>query len=265
MNDLNKYRPKPQPQSNNLSKISEKSNTSNPHRDPQSIGQMAMQKSSEFGYSQLQSDLEVLERNFEHFKTSQLNEELVMAKQQKSINERFEKMILKKTQGGPMVESDIDGKIIEEGKDLRLYNFTRKTKILKEKVRELGLIVRGKNVEVGNLMVELREAKNGLLEKEAQCEHYKKLWEMRDRDCKAFEDGGFVDAREADVRNRGANKQNIVEHQRRYDEVNRMDDYNFWKTNNEREVQKLGQREQELSQNRGSYGGNQGNTFLVKN
>jgi hypothetical protein len=166
-----------------------------------------------------------------------------MAKQAKSINEKFEKIILKKGQKGVLLEGDIDGKIIEEGKDLRLYRFTRKTKILKDRVEALGEVVRGKNAEVGGLMAELRRTKGELLEREAECRRYKGLWEMRDRDCKAFEEGGFVDAREADVRNRGANKQNIVEHQRRYDEVNRMDDYNFWKTNNEREVQKLGQRE----------------------
>jgi hypothetical protein len=41
---------------------------------------------------------------------------------------------LKKGQKGVLLEGDIDGKIIEEGKDLRLYRFTRKTKILKDRV-----------------------------------------------------------------------------------------------------------------------------------
>lgn len=271
MNELNpgpnpSHLPKPPPHTTNLSQIPPNPNTPlTPQQNYQSIGQKAMISSDKIGYSKLQSDLELLEQNFESFKTSQLNEEIVMAKQQKAINEKFEKMILRQQENDPIKEGDIDGKVIEEGKDLRLYNFTRKSMILKDKVRGLCEVVQGKNVEIGNLMGELREMKRALVEREKEAEHYKRLWEMRDRDCKAFEEGGFVDAREADVRNRGANKQNIVEHQRRYDEVNRMDDYNFWKTNNEREVQKLGAREQEISQNRGSYGGNQGNTFLVKN
>jgi hypothetical protein len=59
INDLNNPRPKAPPQAPiNLSKISEKSST-------------LMQNPSSFGFSQLQSDLELLEQNFENFKTSQ--------------------------------------------------------------------------------------------------------------------------------------------------------------------------------------------------
>lgn len=228
-------------------------------QDYQAVGRNAMHESNEVSYSKLQTDLELLEKNFENFKSSQLNQEEVMVKQQKSMNEKFDAIILKKKAANPLNEEDINEKIIEEGKDLRLYNFTRKTAILKDKVKQLSGVIQNKNVDIGNLMVELKNTKNSLLEKEAECDHYKKLWEMRDREVKALEDGGFVDAREADARNRQANRQNVVENQRRYDEVNRMDDYNFWKTNNDKEVQKMGQRDQEIAQNRGSHSGNQGN------
>ena len=54
----------------------------------------------------------------------------------------------------------------------------------------------------------------------------------------SLKDGNFYDAREADCRNREGNKRAVVENQRRYDEINTKDDYNFWKTKNDAEVAK---------------------------
>ena len=65
-----------------------------------------------------------------------------------------------------------------------------------------------------------------------------------------MKNGNFYDAREADYRNREANKRATVENQRRYDDVNRMDEYNFWKTKNDQEIAKQQQRDNQIGRGR---------------
>lgn len=231
---------------NDLSNIQEKSYNKEVNdmsmitndKSQQVAGLAVMQKDNNSNYSQLQNDLQTLEQKFEQFKASQLNNDVYMSKQQEVMNKNFEKIVLSATNRKQLQEEDIDQKVIEAGVDQRLYEYTRETQQLKSKVQELECVIRKKNQEVSHLVVSEKKMKGELIQAEHDAQYYKNLYENQARELQSLKDGNFYDAREADCRNREGNKRAVVENQRRYDEINTKDDYNFWKTKNDAEVAK---------------------------
>lgn len=231
MNELGKNngesgprRARPDYKASNLSQIPE-------NQDASMIASF-MQDGSE--YNQLQTNLQKLEEKYEKFKHDKLDEEQRIVTRQTAMNKKFDQMIVKRKDDQELVEDDLN-QDVADGIDERLYKGTRKTLLQKEKITELNGVIQAKNVEIANLIKNLRDTKNAQLNKETECDEYKRLLDQKNTELQNIENGEFTNGRQADANIRAA-KKDVVEQRRRYDDINRMDTYNFWNNGNDKEI-----------------------------